>query len=142
VRGRLSRIGDAWASTDSAGRRHLADIPPESAPRYDLDVPGASGPSQAQSQRFRVGDRVVVTDGYDGYESDWLRGGSGYIGTIVDITADWARPPGQRRPEESHTTSEGPFGPTSGSILRVLTRGAGGSSRAAHDRLASARVLL
>jgi hypothetical protein len=34
--------------------------------------------------QFEVGDRVVVTGGYD-YEPAWLRGGDGYIGTIVEL---------------------------------------------------------
>jgi len=34
---------------------------------------------------FRVGDRVTVTDGYDGSESRWLRGGPGHSGTITAI---------------------------------------------------------
>ena len=39
---------------------------------------------------FRPGDRVFVYGGYDGDESDWLRGGPGYRGAIVAMTADKA----------------------------------------------------
>jgi hypothetical protein len=42
------------------------------------------------SVEFRVGDRVLVTDGYDGDESAWLQGGAGYVGTVVDLTGNWA----------------------------------------------------
>lgn len=39
---------------------------------------------------FRPGDRVLVSDGYDGQESYWLRGGSGYSGTIIALSGDKA----------------------------------------------------
>lgn len=39
---------------------------------------------------FRVGDRVLVTEGYDGDESAWLQGGDGYVGTIADLAGNWA----------------------------------------------------
>ena len=37
--------------------------------------------------RYRPGDRVRVVDGYDGDESAWLAGGTGYDGVIVAMTA-------------------------------------------------------
>lgn len=95
MRGRGDRLWVHWLAggrphgrlggTDSAGRRHLADMPWGGAHRYDLDVPGGSGPSQAEGERFRVGDRVVVTGGYDGSGSNWLRGGNGYVGTSMSV---------------------------------------------------------
>jgi|SRR3954452_3599093 hypothetical protein len=39
---------------------------------------------------FTVGDRVRVHGGYDGADSDWLRGGDGYVGTIRKLTANAA----------------------------------------------------
>jgi hypothetical protein len=37
--------------------------------------------------RFTPGERVLVHGGYDGDESYWLRGGSGYTGTLRKLTA-------------------------------------------------------
>ena len=34
---------------------------------------------------FELGDRVVVSGGYDGATSKWLQGGDGYSGTLVEI---------------------------------------------------------
>ena len=39
---------------------------------------------------FEPGDRVIVTGGYDGPDSAWLRGGAGYSGTIVDLAGSIA----------------------------------------------------
>jgi hypothetical protein len=36
------------------------------------------------------GDRVLVTDGYEGNASAWLRGGEGYLGTLADFAGNWA----------------------------------------------------
>ena len=38
---------------------------------------------------FRVGERVLVTGGYDA-DPDWLRGRAGYTGTLIDIRGSWA----------------------------------------------------
>jgi hypothetical protein len=40
--------------------------------------------------RYTIGDRVRVHGGYDGDDSDWLRGGDGYRGTIRKLTVDAA----------------------------------------------------
>lgn len=40
--------------------------------------------------RYQVGDRVLVTGGYDGDESLWLAGGDGYPGVITAMKADMA----------------------------------------------------
>ena len=42
------------------------------------------------AQHFQVGARVLVSDGHDGEVSDWLRGGPGYYGTIVEMTGAMA----------------------------------------------------
>lgn len=34
---------------------------------------------------FEVGDRVVISGGYDGTMSPWLEGGDGYSGTLLEI---------------------------------------------------------
>ena len=34
---------------------------------------------------FRIGDRVIVGGGYDGSMSEWLQGGVGYCGVIVEM---------------------------------------------------------
>jgi hypothetical protein len=47
-------------------------------------------PDRAQAHTFTVGDRVLVHGGYDGEDSDWLRGGAGYSGTIRRLTANAA----------------------------------------------------
>ncbi len=39
---------------------------------------------------FEVGDRVVVSGGYDGDGALWLAGGSGYGGTLVEIAGPMA----------------------------------------------------
>ena len=41
-------------------------------------------------RRFTVGDRVLVHGGYGGDDSDWLRGGPGYRGTVRKLTANAA----------------------------------------------------
>lgn len=38
---------------------------------------------------YRVGDKVLVTGGYD-QDAEWLQGGSGYRGTIREISGKWA----------------------------------------------------
>lgn len=38
---------------------------------------------------FNVGERVLVTGGYDA-EPTWLAGGHGYVGTLRDIVGDYA----------------------------------------------------
>lgn len=40
--------------------------------------------------RYRPGDRILVTGGYDGEDSDWLCGGDGYPGVTRTMTADKA----------------------------------------------------
>jgi hypothetical protein len=40
--------------------------------------------------RYRPGDRVLVTGGYDGEASAWLQGGEGYSGVIKALTANKA----------------------------------------------------
>jgi hypothetical protein len=40
--------------------------------------------------RYEIGDRVLVTSGYDGDDSLWLAGGDGYLGVITAMTADMA----------------------------------------------------
>jgi len=39
--------------------------------------------------QFEVGDRVVVTGGYDA-DPSWLQGGDGYVGTLVEIAGSIA----------------------------------------------------
>jgi hypothetical protein len=41
-------------------------------------------------RRYRPGDRVLVTGGYDRDQSAWLAGGDGYAGVIAAMTADRA----------------------------------------------------
>ena len=43
-----------------------------------------------QPHSFSAGDRVLVHGGYDGDDSDWLRDGGGYSGTIRKVTANAA----------------------------------------------------
>ena len=38
-----------------------------------------------KGNEFEVGDRVIVGGGYEGTASEWLRGGNGYSGTILEI---------------------------------------------------------
>ena len=77
---------------------------------------------------FRVGDRVLVTGGYDGDESAWLQGGDGYIGTVVDLAGSWAAV--ELDDELVLDASEAPggwpdFGSGSATQLATLTRARG-----------------
>jgi hypothetical protein len=62
---------------------------------------------RVKGDQFEVGDRVVVSGGYD-YEPAWLRGGDGYVGTLIEladsvgvvevdeeITLKWTNPTGR-----------------------------------------------
>ncbi len=40
-----------------------------------------------EGHRYRPGDRIRVTGGYEGEDSDWLRGGDGYCGVVKAMTA-------------------------------------------------------
>lgn len=62
--------------------RKRAEDPADSAHA----VPSNFGRHETMSgTAFEVGDRVVVFGGYEGDESLWLAGGSGYGGTLVEI---------------------------------------------------------
>ena len=47
-------------------------------------------PDPSRTRReFRVGDRVLVTGGYD-LDPPWLKGRQGYTGTLVELRGTWA----------------------------------------------------
>jgi hypothetical protein len=50
-------------------------------------IPRYLAPVADQTHRFMPGDRVRIQGVYDGDDSDWLRGGPGYDGTIRKLTA-------------------------------------------------------
>ena len=44
---------------------------------------------QAGGRPFLVGERVLVTGGYDG-DAEWLAGGTGYLGVLRELAPKWA----------------------------------------------------
>src|SRR5205085_9938468 len=77
----------AWNSELSASERSVA-LAGKAASAGGPGIGSESIPELAHT--FMVGDGVRVYGGYDGEDSDWLRGGDGYAGTIRKLTANAA----------------------------------------------------